>query len=234
LLALIDGDIVCYRCAAVTEGLDQNIARWQTDELLNRLLSDVGALKSKVIVSGDDNFRYALYPEYKANRPPEKPEHLQFIRQHLVVNWGAEITYGHEADDEMGIIATRLKDDVVICSIDKDLLQIPGIHYNFVKKEFTEVNEHEGLRSFYTSLLVGDATDNIKGCPRIGKTKAPRILEHCTDDVSFYEACLTEYLHAYKDFPEAVHSVRLNGQLLWILREAEQYWQPPELGVEVL
>lgn len=234
MLAICDGDIIAYRCAAVTEGLDENLARWQTDELIQRLLAEVGTLDHLIYLSGDDNFRYTIYPEYKANRPKERPAHLQAIRKHILTNWESEITHGYEADDALGIHATRAPDEVVICSIDKDLLQIPGIHYNFVKREFTEVTEYDGQLSFYLSLLVGDATDNIKGCPKIGKVRAGRCLDGTEGSLDSYSRCLAEYIHAYQGYDKGLEAIKLNGRLLWILRTPDEFWQPPELGVEVL
>ena len=37
--------------------------------------------------------------------------------------------------------AESVDQEYTVVGIDKDLLQIPGTHYNFVKKEITEVNE---------------------------------------------------------------------------------------------
>jgi len=221
--ALIDGDIICYRCAAVTEEDDPGIAKWQTDELMTRVLSETLATAHQVFISGENNFRYVLYPDYKANRKDKpKPKHLNLLREHLVTNWGAEIVNGCEADDYLGVHQTE-GTDTIICSIDKDLLQIPGMHYNFVRREMTEVNELEGWRNFYTQLLIGDATDNIKGCPGVGKVKAPKFLSECDTAESFYNACVKQYELA-KTSLEQMH---LSAQLLFVWRKLDDIWTPP-------
>jgi hypothetical protein len=74
-----------------------------------------------------------------------------------------------EADDLLGINQTK---DTIICTIDKDLRQVPGQHYNFVKDEIFTVNLQEGLLWFYTQMLTGDASDNISGIRGIGLKKA--------------------------------------------------------------
>jgi 5'-3' exonuclease len=86
-----------------------------------------------VVVS---NFRYDIYPEYKANRKDmQRPKWLQVVREHLVTDWKATVTDGIEADDAMGIAqCTEHDGDSMICSIDKDMLMIPGHHYNFVNR----------------------------------------------------------------------------------------------------
>ena len=225
--ALIDGDIVAYRCGAVCENADLPLALWQTDELIRRILEDIDADDWKVFISGEENFRYEIYPQYKANRIDKpKPKHLEDIRSYLVTEWDASIVNGYEADDAM---AMEHNDDSIICSIDKDLLQLPGLHYNFVKCNVTEVSEHEGLYNFYYQLLVGDPTDNIKGCPGIGKVKAPKILSGCISEVDFYKAVEAAYQVAYKDVPDQWWpNLNLNAQLLYIRRSEQDKWTKPE------
>ena len=196
-------------------------------------MSDTEADSHTVYLTGDNNFRKTIYPAYKAQRPTVKPKWLEVIRAHLVTEWGATITDGYEADDALGIDQTTEihhgfegGEGIVICSIDKDLLMIPGQHYNFVHQKWTWVMSWDGLVSFYTSLLVGDAVDNIKGCPGIGKAKAPRLLEGCKTEWEMYQACLKQYQQVFKENAES--ELLLNGQLLWIWRHLEDLWTPPQ------
>ena len=231
MLALIDSDIVAYRCAAVNNETDANIARWQVDELMKRILDEVGTNDYVAYISGDHNFRYAVCPDYKANRRDMvRPKHLEECRIHLVREWDAKICDGIEADDAIGILASASKlNDFMICSIDKDLKQIPGLHYNFVKREFEEINQSVGIWNFFYQLLVGDATDNVKGCPGIGAAKAPRILKK-----NYYTECLSEYLHTYNNYKEAIQCLTMNAQLLWILRKPlpDGLWKPEPLELD--
>lgn len=223
--ALIDGDIVAYRCAAVNEQAEEGLAIWQTDQLISRILEDVNATNWQIYLSGDDNFRYIIDPEYKANRrDTPKPRHLQRLREYLVLEHSARLADGVEADDELGIAATRLgPDGVVICSLDKDLLQIPGSHYNFNRRTLVNVSIADGFRNFYEQLLIGDPTDNIRGCPGIGKAKAPKILQRCSDESSFCQAAWGAYLQAGAIESDFIR----NAKLLYILRERDKYWIPP-------
>src|SRR5687768_11712302 len=101
--ALIDGDIVAYRCAAATENETEDIAKWQVSEMMNRILHETNALGYKCFLTGSDNFRYSIYPDYKANRRDmPRPRWLQHVRSHLVTTWNATVTDGIEADDAMG------------------------------------------------------------------------------------------------------------------------------------
>ena len=81
IIAAIDGDIVAYRCAAANESEDVGIAKWQVDQMLTRILSETQADSWKIYLSGENNFRYQIFPEYKANRKDQpKPRHLEPIR----------------------------------------------------------------------------------------------------------------------------------------------------------
>lgn len=217
MLALIDGDIVAYRCAATAEGLEPWIAIARTRELLDQIISGTNASSYKVYLSGPQNFRYEIYPAYKANRNRAKtPQHLNVCRDYIVKEWQAEVTIGYEADDALGIAASEATEPVVICSIDKDLRQIPGSHYNFVKKEFSVVTPARGIRNFYEQMLIGDASDNIKGVPGIGVAKAPRLLEGAEHEQAMFDVVRG----LYSD--DAL--MLLNGQLLWIWKQANDKW----------
>lgn len=101
---IIDGDIICYRAGFACENEEQVIALWQTDEMIRRIIAETNSSTYSIWLTGGDNFRNEINPEYKANRKEAKrPKWLQQIREHLVVNWGAKVTDGIEADDAMGI-----------------------------------------------------------------------------------------------------------------------------------
>lgn len=184
-MALIDGDICAYRVGWTTENDDFPIARFRVDEMLDGILLDTGATEFTVFLSdsAENNFRYKIYPEYKANRKTlPRPKHLEGIKEHLILRWGARIALGMEADDALGISQDKrfrgyFVGNSIICSIDKDLQQIPGNHYNFVKKETTFVTPEDAFRYFYRQILTGDTADNIKGAKGIGPVKADKILK---------------------------------------------------------
>jgi len=223
VLALIDGDIVAYRCAASAEGEPLEIAVLRADRLMNDILRSTRADHYKLYLSGPNNFRYDVYPEYKANRK-DKPEpiHRQGVKEFLVKEWKAEFSYGCEADDMLGVSQSSAEENTtVICSIDKDLLQIPGNHYNFVKEEGIFIESFSGLRNFYNQLLMGDKSDNIPGVPQIGKVRANKYLEGCETEEDLFK---TVY-DLYKDKKELVTF----GQCLWIWRKENDIWNPTQL-----
>jgi len=89
-------------------------------------------------VKGTGNFRKDIYPEYKSHRPDldqDIKDKLNFLHRYAL-DQGAVAANGMEADDLVSIWAYEARENenqYVICGIDKDLLQIPGNHYNYGK-----------------------------------------------------------------------------------------------------
>lgn len=245
--ALLDGDIYCYRSAAASENDDLGIAIWRMEEMIDNTLAETASDEFSIFLSGANNFRYDIYPEYKANRSEEKPRHLADLKQYLIEKYKAHVSDGCEADDLLGIEqcttaplgATGFplyRDDTIICSLDKDLRMIPGNHYSFeisgtitngpnAGKRWTKpmekvfVEPFQGLKHFYTQMLTGDTADNIKGAAGIGKVKAARILEHCTTEQELYEAVEAHF--------SCEEELLMTGQCLWIFRKPNDKWQLP-------
>ena len=240
MIALIDGDIVVHRVGYTTDNDNVGIAYARTDEMLDGILEETKATEFSIYLSDskDNNYRYQVSPDYKANRTLPRPVHMEAIKEYLVVQWGARFAYGMEADDAMGI--NQLPQGTVICSIDKDLLQIPGSHYNFVKKQWTEVSEWEGLKWFYQQMLIGDSSDNVKGCKGIGPVKSGRIIGSVSQEQGDF-GLFSKVYQTYqvqegksekqkdgKTDEEILSHILLVGRLLKIKqREEEPLWHFP-------
>ena len=216
--SLIDGDIVVYRAAASAEDEEQWVALARADKLMQDILEETTADSYSVYLTGSGNFRREIAPSYKAQRPDARPKHWQAVREFLVTHHKAVVCNGFEADDQLGIDQDKTHKSTVICSIDKDLLQIPGRHYNFVKKVFQEVTHDEGIKFLYVQSLVGDRSDNIFGVQGIGPVKAARALDGLLPE-EYYDKCKSMY-----DDEERFH---LNMKLLYIWQKPNDMWQPP-------
>lgn len=209
----MDGDIYAFRVACTTENDNEAIAVYRVNEMIENTLAEVEASEYKLFLTSPDNFRKHIYPEYKANRTATKPKHLQFLRDYLVESWQGTVAERMEADDYLGI---NQNESSIICSIDKDLLQVPGKHYNIVKKEFYEVDEETGFRNFYTQLLTGDTSDNIKGIAGIGPVKAKKALAEATNEYEMF--CIVRDMYKNDEW------MIMNGRCLHILRSLDDDW----------
>ena len=103
-IALIDADIPCYRAAAASENDPLDICLMRADKMMRNIIEETSATGYLAFLSGPNNFRKEIYPEYKANRKDVvRPRHLPSVRQFLVSEWNAIVTDGHEADDAIGV-----------------------------------------------------------------------------------------------------------------------------------
>lgn len=186
--ALVDGDIVAFRSVASKDPLTEQEVEQRVDFSMQQILSQANADTFRTFLTGKGNFRKKVNPEYKANRKDKiPPEHLQYARQILIDKWGAEVCTGYEADDGMGLAQDKEGNTTIICTIDKDLDQIPGLHFNWVRGDLYEVTELEGTRYLYKQALIGDRVDNIIGVDGIGPKKAAKLLDHLEVELDMYE-----------------------------------------------
>ena len=242
-LTLIDGDIVAYRCAASAENENKDIAVWRVGDLMQRIMHETESSAFQGFLTGSNNFRYDIYPEYKAHRKKKpKPQFLEACRESLVINWKCQVTDGIEADDALGI-EHQANPGSVLASIDKDLLQLPGRHYNFVKQTWTDIDELQGLRNFYTQLIEGDASDNIPAWDGKLRTSRPKFVAKLIDPLYdlFREDQMYEYVaDLYQDHWQEVNMpgesitwefdnslLHRNAQLLYIQKKENDKWGVP-------
>lgn len=209
---------------------------------LDRLLETVFADDYIMAVKGEGCYRKLIYPEYKMNRHKENaPERyltnfVPALRELAVMNDLAVPSYFCEADDLIRIWAEearRAGQDYVICSIDKDLQCIPGLHYvmHYIdeKRGPLTVTEDMARRFYYTQLIMGDSTDNIPGVPRVGPVKAGAMIAKCVTEEEMQEAVVNAYITAYS--PD-VHGdcawyeqFVLNGKLIHIQTHWNDYFE---------
>jgi hypothetical protein len=221
--ALIDGDILVYRIGFASENEPESIAIARCSEFLEDMLLFNDFNSYQGYLTGKKNFRndIAITAPYKGNRKAAKPVHYQLLRDYMQSAWDFIMIEDQEADDAIGIAAYEMQPgEYCICSIDKDLDMLRGDHYNFVKDEHYHITEEQGIKNFYKQILVGDRVDNIIGIKGIGPVKAERLLKECKTEKEMYLAIL----EAYKGDDKRVLE---NARLLWIRREQNQLWSPP-------
>lgn len=231
MLALIDADNVAFACAASAEDADLSHAIARTQSMLEGILMDTGAEQAELWLSGKNNFRYKIYPEYKGNRldawrPRWEKDVKAWMRDS---EWQANTTDGIEADDMLGIrqleLSSLLSSNSIICHLDKDINQIPGAHYNWElnrlgkcirEKRKYFVTLEEGNRFFWYQLLVGDTTDNIKGASGVGPKKAETLLESLRPD---------KWYQAIENLFSCPEELDLNAQCVYIHRKHNDSWR---------
>ena len=216
MICLIDGDPLAYIAMWDVENLEE--ACGKIDKLIAEIPSSVFADDFRVAVKGPGNFRDEVYSEYKAQRnpDPESAKTVRDLRDYMVEAHGAIEAEGQEADDLLAQWAFELSEKEIewaIASIDKDLLTIPGTHYNIRKGIIEHVDEDRADYLLNKQLLMGDRADNIPGLSGIGDKRAEKLLE----GVPYGQrrnAVIAAYRDHYGDNWE--NELQLTGDLIYI------------------
>jgi len=147
-------------------------------------------------------FRSEMYPDYKAHRPPmpdDMPVQIERIGQILeALRIPILRVEGFEADDVIGTLAKRAAaDDIdtVICSKDKDLLQLVGDRIRTFDMKMGKITdavlmkEEMGIapgQIVDCLALEGDTADNVPGVPLIGPKTARELIRTYGDLDNLY------------------------------------------------
>jgi 5'-3' exonuclease len=154
------------------------------------------------------------------------------MREYLVKHYGAIIVdedkpenERREADDLCASWQwTHPDKSTCLCSIDKDLLQVPGHHLNFNKDQFQVRTLLDADLFFYYQLLVGDSVDNIAGAKGIGPKKAEQLIVSCSRKKNrVRKAVFDIYRKEFSSQWEA--ALDENATLLFLQRDEGKTWR---------
>lgn len=244
-ILLIDGDQYLHRACAATERetkwdeenhillSNETEALDTVNQSLKKITDHFGHTDLVLCFSGYEqpNFRLKVDPTYKASRVDvRKPMCFWDVRRTLMDTYKSVVFPGLEADDVMGILATKPgRDDKIIVSRDKDMHTIPGKLWDGAK--FYNVTEDEADYFHMYQTLTGDASDGYKGCPGIGPKKAEKILEpDMQEGKGFWHYVVEAYVKAGLTEADALVQARLARILRWSDWDSKKkepiLWQP--------
>ena len=233
---LVDGDIVLYSSSVATEHAVQwNDDVWvlsanleQARDMARKYIDDITeklkATEVTICLSGKGNFRYDLNPNYKSNRKDtRKPIVYPELKQWMLNNYGAQMEDKLEADDLLGILATRHPGSIIV-SPDKDMQCIPGKLYR--QGELMDISPMEANYFHMHQTLTGDPTDGYPGCPGVGAVTAKKLLAGTP------ETWWTSVLQAYQKAGCTDDDALMNARMAYILRDDNwidgkvKLWEP--------
>lgn len=190
-------------------------------------------------VSGP-TFRHDMYKEYKATReamPEDLRKSIPYIRN-IIEAFNIPIIEmeGYEADDVIGTLAQKAKTegfDIYMMTPDKDYAQLVEPHVRMYKPAKPggapeiwgpdEVLKNYGINNTRQMIdilgLMGDASDNVPGCPGIGPKTAQKLIAEYGSIEGIYENLdkikgkMKENLAANKD------QVMLSKELVTIIQD---------------
>lgn len=213
-IVLIDADINLFRIAQqhetkvdwgegeITHVFDHEHSKFVFSETVIGIQKKLDADDYLCCITGDNNFRKKLFPTYKANRKSSKPLGYAELKEWVLENFQCKMYDDLEADDVMGIMATKKSKDgieYVIHSDDKDMKTIPAKLWDRHANKIVKISEAEANHWLYTQVLIGDAVDGYTGCPKIGKHKAQIALAGLSTELELREAAYKLYCKFYKD-----------------------------------
>ena len=194
---------------------------------MDELLSYLPMYDYTLFLTSKGNFRnnIATILPYKGNRDGKiKPFHFQNVRDYLLRYYNAQLSHPSlETDDEISMRSDK-EGRTIICSTDKDFLQLEGMHFNLTTRECSYVDSISALRNFYTQVLLGDTADNIPGVYGIGpKSVYVKTINMMEEEEDMYKYCLEVYLKHYRGYAEDF--LIENIMLLYLVRNEEAYWK---------
>ena len=195
---LVDGSSYLFRAyhalpdLSNSKGLSTGAIHGVTN-MLRKLLEEVNPSHMVVVFDAKGpTFRNALYPEYKAHRPPMPEDLVEQIEplHELVRLMGIPLLAvpGVEADDVIGTLAhqaTQLSIDTLVSTGDKDMAQLVNGHVTLVNTMDGKIMDEAGVvekfgvrpdRIVDYLALMGDKVDNIPGVPKCGPKTAVKWL----------------------------------------------------------
>lgn len=206
--------------------------------MIKRLITDYQPEQLAVVFDAKGKtFRDALYPAYKANRPP-MPAALSAQFEPLLamikaMGWPLLLIGGVEADDVIGTLAmnaSKKGQPVVISTGDKDMAQLVNAHVSLINTMTNQRLDEAGVMAKFGVkpsqiidylALMGDASDNVPGITKCGAKTAVKWLNtyHSLDNLVAHADEVTGKIGDY--LREGLSQLALSKQLVTIKTDVE-------------
>lgn len=204
--SVIDADSISYILGWAFKDYEQTLENYgkvikATDQIINDIIIATGSNSYMGFLGGvHPTFRHMMNSHYKASRGLTKPDWYNkwasVVNHRLKNYWKFNYLEGIEAEDAVSMIANHYAYiDVVVAHIDKDLLQIPGLHYNYNTLVSSHITEVEAAKYLFKQVITGDPTDDIPGLVGVGKAGAEKALAKGTTPTDFMMLALNAFIN---------------------------------------
>ena len=248
-LLLLDGHSLAYRAfyalreveMSTTTGQPTNAVFGFTSMLINLMRDEEPTHVAVAFDVSRKTFRSESYPAYKAGRsetPDDFRGQVGLIREVLeALRIPAMMVDGFEADDVIATVttvATAAGMDVLICTGDRDALQLVTDHVTvlYPKRGVSEMTRFtpEEVQSKYGltptqypdfAALRGDPSDNLPGIPGVGEKTAAKWVREYGTLAELIERVDTVKGKVGDALREHVGAVALNRRLTELVRDVD-------------
>lgn len=248
-----DEETFSYRTINVDEAILH--AKGKMDLILDRIGGKPE--NTELHFTSGRNFRYDLLEEmfpdnpemwYKANRGRRKPAPvgLSETKAGLEAHFKSMYHTGVEADDYVVMRKKQLKDNCILCVVDKDIYKntfdYGQPHWNYyeapwlanpIKMKWVDMSVEEARYNQYLQAITGDKSDNIPGLKGIGPAKAAKFIDEGMTEEELWVGLEVAYMSHCKYVPagkSATDMAILNMQLVNMHQLQENgeviLWQP--------
>ena len=246
----VDGDYLAYYCSG-NDDTDPARARQNVLDKLytSRLMSGAGHVVMHLTMGGSHKghrYQAATVKPYQGQRSSGRhPKNWEFLREYLETYDGPDFKVklwrDREADDGIAFAAenaARLYGTpyIVICTRDKDMRMLPGLHLDWMTYQLTEVPPgaysitrspdglQYGLKWFWLQMLQGDTADNIPGLPKLdgkqcGEARAKSALAGTSSVIEAFDIVAAGYHDHYGS--EWADRFVEQASLLWLRRDRQ-------------
>lgn len=254
----IDGDYLCYY-AAGNDDTDPGQARLNASNYIENARVWAGAEKAILHLTASgchkgERYLVATRKPYQGQRSSDRrPVNWRYLREWSCGYTGDQfvkkVWATREADDGIAACAQYAAgrgDKAVICTADKDMQMLPGIHLDWKDNSlFTEVppdgwevighnGKTYGEKWFWLQMLHGDSADNIPGLEfvfapvvpgkpermnKVGPAGALKIIQGLTDPQDVRNVVQDTYLRSYRGTGDGADRFAEQAALLWLRRD---------------
>lgn len=197
-IVLVDGSSYLFRAfhaippLSNSKGLQTNAIKGVIS-MIKRLQKDYPSSQMIVVFDAKGKtFRNEIYDQYKANRPPMPDELRPQIEpiHNIIKAMGLPLLSieGVEADDVIGTLAHQANEKglpAIISTGDKDMAQLVNDNITLINTMNNSELDTQGVQEKYGVppkhivdylALMGDASDNIPGVPKVGEKTAQALV----------------------------------------------------------
>lgn len=261
---LLDADIIQYEVSFAAEAYWKylhkereqevtSVVPWEiVEDMLNGRIDEInedagGEGKPLLFFTGKNNYRHHLAKTqaYK-DREGQRPFHYKNVKAYLQSRYEWNQVEWFEADDLLKL-KNNEGSDFIIVSRDKDLHQIPGMHYGWevgkqpsfgpmrvTDKGFLKMGTGKtkklvggGEKFFYAQMLLGDPVDNIPGVNGFGPVSTLVLLSNLEEVEEYRDTVFRVYEKAYGE--KAMDRFLETGNLLRMAEEVNTDWSKVRL-----